>query len=73
VLQLPAVASEKNVTVVRFDHHLGTAVWPLLKEYMVKQNSSAADEIHYMCNYCKQFMRKKQKASAMCAQWVACS
>jgi len=39
-------------TVVMFEYNLGTAVLPLLKEYIVKQNPSAADEMHYICNYC---------------------
>ena len=34
----------KNVTVVKFDNHLGTAVWPLLKQYMLQKNPKAVDE-----------------------------
>ena len=44
---------EKNVTMVKFDNHLGTAVWPLLKQFMLQKNPKAAGEIHFMCNYCK--------------------
>ena len=44
---------EKKVTVVKFDNHLGTVVWPFLKQFMLQKNSIAAGETHFMCNYCK--------------------
>ena len=31
------VHQRKNVTVVKFDNHLGTAVWPLLKQFMLQK------------------------------------
>ena len=40
------------------DDHLGTAVWPLLKDYLLKQDASAADDMHFMCNYCKPLIRR---------------
>ena len=40
---------KKNVTVVRFDDHLGTTVWPLLKDCLLKRDASAADDMHFMC------------------------
>ena len=49
---------KKNVTVVRFDDHLGKAVWFFLKDYLLKQDSSAADDMHFMCNYCKPLIRR---------------
>ena len=50
----------KNVTVVKFDNHLGTAVWPLLKQFMLHK---AAGEMHFMCSYCKNLIKKDQMPS----------
>ena len=53
----------KNVTVVKFDNHLGTAVWPLLKQFMLQKNPKAAGETHFMCSYCKNLIKKDQMPS----------
>ena len=53
----------KNVTVVRFDDQLETAVWPLLKEYIMLKG--AADETHFMCSYCKHSI-KRDKMPSQC-------
>ena len=58
---------EKNVTVVKFDNHLGTAVWPLLKQFMLQKNPKAAGETHFMCRYCKNLIKKDHA----CTEWVA--
>ena len=58
----------KNVTVVKFDNHLGTAVWPLLKQFMLQKNPKAASETHFMCSYCKNLIKK---AITLCTEWVA--
>ena len=41
----------KKVTVVKFDSHLGKAVWPLLKQFMLQKNPKAAGEMHFICSY----------------------
>ena len=53
----------KNVTVVKFDDQLGTAVWRLLKEYMLKENAGAAYETHFMCSYCKHLIKRDKMPS----------
>ena len=61
---------KKYITVVRFDDHLGTAVWPLLKDYLLKQDTSAADDMHFMCNYCKPLIRRN-KMPAWCVDCLS--
>ena len=39
---------KNNIMVVTFDNHLGTVVWPLPKDYLMKQDASTADDIHFM-------------------------
>ena len=56
---------QKKITVVRFNDNWGTAVWPLLKDYLLKQDASAADDMHFMCNYCKPLIRR-DKMPAWC-------
>ena len=58
----------KNVTVVKFDSHLGTAAWPLLKQFMLQKNPKAAGEMHFMCSYCKNLL---SNAITLCTEWVA--
>ena len=53
VVVVSSYIRKKYIMVVRFYDHLGTAVWPLLKDYLLKQDTSAADDMHFMCNYCK--------------------
>ena len=53
----------KNVTVVKFDNHLGTAVWPLLKQFMLQKNPKATGEMHFMCRYCTNLIKKDQMPS----------
>ena len=53
----------KNVTVVKFDNHLGTAEWPLLKQFMLQKNPKATGEMHFMCRYCKNLIKKDQMPS----------
>ena len=36
-------------------------MWPVLKQYMLKDNPEAADETHFMCNYCKSKIRSNKK------------
>ena len=48
----------KNVTVVKFDNNLGTAVWPLLKQFMLQKNHKAAGETQFICSYCKNLIKK---------------
>ena len=40
-------------------------MWPLLKDYLLKQVASAADDMHFMCNYCKPLIRR-DKIPARC-------
>ena len=49
--------------MVKFDKHLGTAVWPLLKQFMLQKNPKAAGETHFMCSYCKNLIKKDQMPS----------
>lgn len=51
---------KKNITVIRFDDNLGTAVWPLLKYCLLEQDASAADDMHFMCNYCKPLIKRDE-------------
>ena len=55
----------KNVrwSSLKFDNHLGTAVWPLLKQFMLQKNPKAAGEMHFMCSYCKNLIKKDQMPS----------
>ena len=32
-------------------------MWPALKQFMLRNNKQAADETHFMCNYCKSSMK----------------
>ena len=57
------VHQRKNVTVVKFDNHLGTAVWPLLKQFILQKNPKATGEMHFMCRYCKNLIIKDQMPS----------
>ena len=47
----------RNVTKVNFSNKLGNTVWPVLKQFMLRDNKQAADETHFMCNYCKSSMK----------------
>ena len=38
-------------------------MWPLLKEYMLKENAGAADETHFMCSYCKHLIKMDKMPS----------
>ena len=40
-------------------------MWPLLKDYLLNQDASAADDMHFMCNYCKPLIRR-DKMPARC-------
>ena len=48
---------KKNVTVVRFDDNLGTAVWPLLKDYLLRLFTWTKTvivhvyNVHIVCGY----------------------
>ena len=46
--------------MVKFDNHLGTVVWPLLKQFRMQNNPKAAGEMHFMCNYCKNLITINQ-------------
>ena len=35
-------------------------MWPALKQYMLKDNPEAADDTHFMCNYCKSKIRSNK-------------
>ena len=48
----------KSVTRVKLTDNLSTEVWPRLKALILQQNPDAADEVLYMCNYCKPIIRK---------------
>ena len=47
----------RNVTKVNFSNKMGNTVWPALKQFMLRDNKQAADETHFMCNYCKSGMK----------------
>ena len=47
----------RNVTKINFSNRLGDTVWPALKQFMLRDNKQAADETHFMCNYCKSSMK----------------
>ena len=49
--------------MVKLDNHLGTAVWPLLKQFMLQKNPKAAGETHFMCSYCKNLIKRDQMPS----------
>ena len=38
-------------------------MWPLLKDYMLKENIGAADETHFMCSYCKHLIKLNKMPS----------
>ena len=42
----------KSVSVVKFEHNLGTAVWPALKKFLLCEDSAAASQSFFMCQYC---------------------
>ena len=48
----------KSVSVVKFEHNLGTAVWPALKNFLLCEDSAAATKSFLMCHYCKLAIRK---------------
>ena len=49
----------KSVSVVKFEHNLGTAVWPALKNFLLCEDSAAASKSFLMCcHYCKCAIRK---------------
>ena len=48
----------KSVSVVKFEHNLGTAVWPALKTFLLCEDSAAASKSFLMCHYCKRAIRK---------------
>ena len=43
----------KSVSVVKFEHNLGTAVWPTLKKFLLCEDSAAVSKSFFMCQYCK--------------------
>ena len=47
----------KSVSVVKFEHNLGTAVWPALKHFLLCKDSAAASKSFLMCHYCKLAIR----------------
>ena len=57
--------------MIKFDNHLGTAVWSLLKQFMLQKNRIAAGVMHFMCNYCKIIYEKGSNAITLCTEWVA--
>ena len=40
-------------------------MWTLPKDYLLKQDASAADDMYFMCNYCKHLIRR-DKMPARC-------
>jgi hypothetical protein len=46
----------KQGSKVQFSDELGT-VWPMLKEFMLKEDPQAGDKTHFMCYYCKSSFR----------------
>ena len=50
----------KSVTRVKLTDNLSTEVWPRLQDLILLQNLDAADEVLYMCNYCKPIIRKEK-------------
>ena len=44
--------------MVKFEHNLGTKVWPTLKELILSDDSKAAHKSFFMCHYCKGAIRK---------------
>ena len=38
--------------------NLGSKVWPALKAFIVEHNSDAKQQVLYMCNYCKPFIKQ---------------
>ena len=48
----------KTVTRVKLSDNLGTKVWPKLESFILEQNSTANEQVLYMCNYCKPMIRK---------------
>ena len=48
----------KSVSVVKFEHNLGTAVRPAFKNFLLCEDSAAASKSFLMCHYCKLAIRK---------------
>ena len=44
--------------MVKFEHNLGTAVWPALKTFLLCEDSAAPSKTFFMCQYCKSAIRK---------------
>ena len=57
VVVVSSCIRKKNVTLVRFDDHLGTAVWPLLKDYLLRLFTWTRTvivhvyHVHIVCGY----------------------
>ena len=45
-------------SVVKLDDDLRGKVWPVLKQYMLSEDGTAANKSFFMCHYCKVAIRK---------------
>ena len=48
----------KSVTKVNLSDNFGSKVWPALKAFIVEHNPDAKQQVLYMCNYCKPFIKQ---------------
>ena len=62
---IPCVCCErlcqrKGVTCVKLSDSLGSTVWPRIKTYILDHNPTAANDVLYICKYCKPIVRKNK-------------
>ena len=63
--EIPCVCCErlyqrKGVTRVKLSDNLGSTVWPRIKNYVLHHNPAAANDILFICSYCKPIVRKEK-------------
>ena len=54
---------KKGVSILRFPDNLGTKVWSVLKDFILSDDSKAAEKSFFMCHYCKGAIKKDKMLS----------
>ncbi len=50
----------KSVMRVKLTDELSSDVWPRLKNFILERNPDAAEQVLYMCNYCKPIVKRNK-------------
>ena len=51
---------------IKLSDDLDSVVWPRIKSYVLQQNPTAANEVLFICNYCKKLIKNDKKLPSRC-------